>query len=273
MKISDLGEIQGDMLLFGGIYSNLEALKALLLVAKQNNIPAKNCICTGDIVAYCADAEGSVNAVRAFSCPVLAGNCEVQLSEDAQDCGCGFEEGTECSILSRGWYAHAVKQVSDKNKLWMGSLPDRIVFTRNARRYAVIHGGATDIARFIWPVTDDATIAAEISTLIGQVGHIDHIIASHSGIPMQRVIGDTTWTNIGAIGMPCNNGSSLTCYGYLIEKELIISELEYDSNVTISTMKSAGLIQGYQNTLQSGYWPSQDILPPEMRHQSFAKGW
>ena len=103
MKISDLGEIQGDMLLFGSIYSNLETLRALLIVAKQNNIPAENSICTGDIVAYYTDAEESVNAVRAFLYPVLAGNCEVQLSQDAQDCCCGFEEGTECSILSLGW--------------------------------------------------------------------------------------------------------------------------------------------------------------------------
>jgi hypothetical protein len=54
------------MLLFGSIYSNLETLRALLIVAKQNNIPAENSICTGDIVAYCTDAEESVNAVRAF---------------------------------------------------------------------------------------------------------------------------------------------------------------------------------------------------------------
>jgi hypothetical protein len=74
----------------------------------------------------------------------------------------------------------------------MGSLPECILFTHNSLRYAVIHGGATDIAHFIWPVTDDATIAAEINTLIGQVGHVDHIIATHSGIPMQRVIGDST---------------------------------------------------------------------------------
>ncbi len=44
MKISDLGEIQCDMLLFGGIYSNQEALLALFIVVKQNNIPAEICI-------------------------------------------------------------------------------------------------------------------------------------------------------------------------------------------------------------------------------------
>ena len=265
MKISDLGEIQGDMLLFGGIYSNLAAFQALIGVAQRNDIPAENCICTGDIVAYCADAEAAVNAIRAFSCPVLAGNCEVQLAENAQDCGCGFDDDTECSILSRSWYAHAVKQVSDKNKLWMGRLPERIVFTHNSLRYAVVHGGATDISRFIWPVTENAIISAEVNALIGQVGHIDHVIAGHSGIPMQRVIGDTTWSNAGAIGMPSNNGSRLTSFGLLRGNELTIKELSYDSDATICAMKQAKLTQGYHNCLRSGYWPSQDTLPTEMR--------
>jgi predicted phosphodiesterase len=265
MKIYDLGEIEGDMLLFGGVYSNLAALRALISVASDLGVPAKNCICTGDIVAYCADAQACVDTMRAFDCPVLAGNCEIQLAANAQDCGCGFGAGTQCSVLSMEWYAHAQKQVSAANKAWMGGLPDRIVFTRNNKRYVMIHGGATDIARFIWPVTIDATIAAEIETLIGQVGHIDHVLAGHSGIPMQREIDGITWTNSGAIGMPGHNGNSMTHYGYLCEKEIIIKELSYDVDATIKAMRAAGLAHGYHKTLQTGYWPSEDNLPPEMR--------
>ncbi|MEK6204857.1 MAG: diadenosine tetraphosphatase, partial [Amylibacter sp.] len=63
---------------------------------------------------YCADAEVSVNVVRAFSCPVLAYNCEVQLSQEHRIVVVGLKKGTECSIHSPGWYTHAVRQVSDK---------------------------------------------------------------------------------------------------------------------------------------------------------------
>jgi predicted phosphodiesterase len=265
MKIRDLGEIQGDMLLFGGVYSNLAALDALLWQANQYGIAPENCICTGDIVAYCADAAASVARIRQFGCPVLAGNCEVQLAVDADDCGCGFDEASECNILSRGWYAHAQAQLNAAHKSWMSRLPDRIVFTRQGVRYAVIHGGATDISRFIWPVTKDAEIAAEIATLVGQVGALDHIIAGHSGIPMHRVIDGVSWTNTGAIGMPAHNGNVQTYYGYLREKEIKINKLEYDFNVTIKAMKVAGLSQGYHETLKTGYWPSEDTLPTQMR--------
>lgn len=265
MKICDLGEIQGDMLLFGGIYSNLAALEALLLLAQQNGIPAENCICTGDIVAYCADAQACVNTIRHFGCPVLTGNCEVQLAADADDCGCGFDDGSACNILSRNWYGHAVATVSDANKAWMGQLPTRIVFMHNGVRYAVIHGGATDISRFIWPVTKDVVIASEIAALVAQVGPVDHVIAGHSGIPMQRIIDGISWTNTGAIGMPSHNGSLMTHFGHLSEKEIIIKELSYDIDATIEAMKEAGLTQGYHETLKTGYWPSEDNLPQEMR--------
>ncbi len=265
MKICDLGEIQGDMLLFGGIYSNLAALEAFLLFAKENAIPVQNCICMGDIVAYCADAEASTNRLRQFACPVLAGNCEVQLAANAVDCNCGFDEGSDCSLISRGWYAHATRQVSADNKVWMGTLPERIVFTRRGERFAVLHGGATDISHFIWPVTKDAEIATEITTLTDQVGKIDHVIAGHSGIPMQRIVDGVSWTNAGAIGMPSHNGSPDTSFGYLSDYKFIIKQLPYDFNVTIKAMKAAGLTQGYHETLRSGYWPSEDTLPLEMR--------
>lgn len=40
MKIHDLGVIQGEMLLFGSVYSNFAALQALISVANEKGIPA-----------------------------------------------------------------------------------------------------------------------------------------------------------------------------------------------------------------------------------------
>jgi len=265
MKIQDLGEIHGDMLLFGGVYSNLQALEAFLKVAKARNIAPANIICSGDIVAYCADAAACSDLMHSLGAPILAGNCEIQLAANALDCGCGYDEGSECSILSRGWYAHATEQVSEAHKAWMGDLPDRIVFTHQGQRYAVIHGGASDVSRFIWPVIPDAEIAGEIALLVTQVGPVDHVIAGHSGIPMQRQIGDVYWTNTGAIGMPSHNGSPLTHYGVLNDKGIEIKILDYDHHAASTAMEQAGLVQGYHETLKTGYWPSEDTLPLEMR--------
>ena len=84
MKIHDLGELEGEILVFGGPYSNRQATEALLDVARD--IPVRNVICTGDVVAYSGDPMGTVDAIRDHGMTVVAGNCERQLAARALDC-------------------------------------------------------------------------------------------------------------------------------------------------------------------------------------------
>lgn len=272
MRIKDIGVLEGEILLFGGIYSNLAALDGLIEQAQALNILPSNMICTGDVVAYCADANACVNRIRALGCPVLSGNCEVQLAQDADDCGCGFEEGSTCSMLSRGWYAHAQQNVTLENKAWMGTLPERIIFTHHNKRYAVVHGGASDIATFVWPVSTDTDLRTEIALLTAQVGPIDGVIAGHTGIAMDRTVDDVRWINSGAVGMPPNDGDVRCAFAVLTDETVIFERLTYDYEATCNEMKEAGLTQGYDKALATGYWPSEEVLPPEMRIQFSAKG-
>ncbi len=263
LKIIDLGDFGAPALFFGGPYSNLQAFNALKDAAQKLEIPAERIICTGDVVAYCADAEATVQAVRAHGCTVVAGNCEKQLAEGADDCACGFDDNSQCSILARGWYAHARAQVSDDSRNWMAACPDIAVFTKGERRYAVIHGGASDISRFIWPVSDAATFAEEFEAVEAVVGAVDTIIAGHSGIPFVHNIGQRQWINAGAIGMPPNDGLPDTNFVVLDDKSRI-HRLTYDFETARIAMENAGLTQGYHETLSTGFWPSEDTLPPSM---------
>jgi predicted phosphodiesterase len=194
----------------------------------------------------------------------VAGNCEKQLAEGSEDCACGFDDNSQCSILARGWYPHALAQVSDDSRDWMASCPDIAVFTKGGRRYAVIHGGATDISRFIWPVSDEAVFAEEVKAVEGLVGAVDGIIAGHSGIPFVRKIGQRQWINAGAIGMPPNDGSPDTSF-VILDDEPSIKRLTYDFTTARQAMENAGLTQGYHEALSTGHWPSEDTLPPIMR--------
>ena len=264
VKITDLGEFDGPMLLFGGPYSNLQAFEALMAVGKRLGIPAEQQVCTGDVVAYCADAEATVQAVRAHGCTVVAGNCEKQLSEGSDDCACGFDDASQCLILARSWYAHALTQVSEDSRDWMASCANMAVFTKGGGRYAVIHGGITDISRFIWPVSDEAVFAQEFEAVEALVGTVDGIIAGHSGIPFVRSIGKRQWINVGAIGMPPNDGSPDTTF-VVFDDEPRIQRLRYDVNAATQAMENTTLIQGYHTALSTGFWPSEDTLPPIMR--------
>lgn len=269
MQRRDLGVLDGPVLLFGGPYSNLHATEAVLSVARERGATA---ICTGDVVAYCACPAETVAAIRASGCAVVAGNCEIQLATGAADCGCGFDEGSACDLLSAGWFSFANAQIKADDRRWMAGLPDILTFSHHGARYAVLHGGATDVARFIWSTCDPDVFAQEWAAVEAAVGPVDHIIAGHSGIPFQRAVGPGTWTNAGVIGMPPHDGASQTVYAMLDGGHVTFDRLSYDVSAAVQAMQEAGLTQGYHTALQTGYWPSEDVLPPDLRVASLASG-
>ena len=86
----NLGKINGPLLVFGGVYSNFQALEALLIMAEIHQIPSSNLICTGDVVAYCAQPEESVQKMNDLGIKSIAGNVELQLRDGLADCACDF---------------------------------------------------------------------------------------------------------------------------------------------------------------------------------------
>jgi predicted phosphodiesterase len=255
----------GPLLVFGGPYSNLQATRAVLTEATRRGIPARRVICTGDVVAYGADAAACCDLIMASGIWVIAGNCEENLAEGALDCGCGFEEGTACDLLSRAWYAHANRQVTAAHRTWMAGLPRRItVRLPDGRRLAVLHGGASDISRFIFASNPQADLAAEIAAT-----GCDGVIAGHCGIPFARQVGPGVWINAGAIGMPADDGTPRIWFALLTPGKAGLSveilPLQYDHAAAAAAMRAAGLPEGYAAALGSGLWPSCDVLPPAER--------
>lgn len=268
--VKDLGRISGDILVYGGPYSNLEATGALFDEADRLGIARAQRLCTGDVAAYCADPVATAEIVFERGGPVVAGNCERQLAAGADECGCGFESGSACDLLSRGWYPHARAAFSARGDLRAGfaACPDLITFRHGQRRVAAVHGGLTDIARFIWPTSADAVFDEEIAAIERAVGGVDVVLAGHSGVAFARWIGGTLWLNAGVIGLPRNDGSPDTRFAILGETGHRIVHLRYDHGQAASKMRAAGLVQGYEATLETGYWPSEDILPLDLRRVS-----
>ncbi|MEO0912289.1 MAG: metallophosphoesterase family protein [Pseudomonadota bacterium] len=266
MKLLDLGTLDGPVLLFGGVYSNLQALEALLARAAEMGVPPARMICTGDLVAYCADPAAVLERVRMLGLAVAQGNCEAQLAAGAAECGCGFDAGSACDLLSRGWYAFADGAVSAGLRGWMGTLPTRIVFRHAGRRYGVIHGGAREISRFLWPVEAEAVLAGEIAALEAELGPLDGVIAGHSGIAFLREVGRHRWINAGVIGMPPHDGRPETEFA-LLDGDVTLHRLAYDHAAAAAAMRAAGLVQGYDRALETGWWPSEDVLPKALRRR------
>ncbi|WP_300029788.1 metallophosphoesterase family protein [uncultured Roseobacter sp.] len=270
--LQDLGVIDDPVMLFGGPCSNADATRALFDEASARGIKPAHMICTGDVVAYCGAPDETLALIRGAGIPVVAGNCEKQLASGAGDCGCGFEEGSVCDLLSAGWYSYANARVSAQDRAWMAQCPDAIVFTHQGARYAVIHGGVTDIARFVWPDSPDAVFEQEWRALEAVAGAVDHVIAGHCGIPFIRETDRGRWINAGIIGVPPHDGRQQTRCAILDGGDVLFHHLSYDASRAAERMIKAGLVQGYERALLSGYWPSEDVLPVSLRVPSLASG-
>jgi MoaA/NifB/PqqE/SkfB family radical SAM enzyme/predicted phosphodiesterase len=248
------------MLVFGGPYSNLEATRRMLDAATRMAIPPEHILCTGDVVAYGADARATVALVRRAGIRVLMGNCEESLAASAGDCGCGFAEGTACDRLAAAWYAHADREIDADERAWMAALPRCLVVAIGGRRLAVVHGGARAINRFLFASTP-ARIKREEIAATG----CDGVIAGHCGLPFTQIVDGKLWHNAGAIGLPANDGTPRAWYSLLVPKEggLRIEHraLDYDHREAARKMRAAGLPEGYAEALLSGLWPSCDVLP------------
>lgn len=251
----------GPLLVFGGCYSNLHATRAMLAEAARRGIPPRRVVCTGDIVAYGADAAACCDLVIESGIAVIAGNCEENLAAGALDCGCGFAEGTACDLLSRAWYAHADREVTAAHRAWMAALPRRLlVDLPDGRSLAVLHGGARDISRFLFESAAEADLAEEIAAT-GCQG----VIAGHCGMPFARHVGQGVWINAGAVGMPADDGTPRVWFALLSPGEhrlrVEILPLDYDHRSAAAAMRAARLPEGYAAALGSGIWPSCDVLP------------
>ncbi|MGE0733414.1 MAG: metallophosphoesterase [Alphaproteobacteria bacterium] len=257
----DLGEIDRPLLLCGGPYGNLEATVALLAAAAQRGFTADRIICTGDVVAYCADPIATVDEVRRSAMHVVMGNVEESLGAERDDCGCGFTEGSPCDVLAVEWYEYANRRIGPAARAWMRGLPRRIEFQMAGRRLAVIHGGVRQINRFIFASTPAAHKRGEIDT----VG-CDGIVAGHCGLPFTQEIDGALWHNAGVIGMPANDGTPRGWFSVLTPDAGRVRiehvPLVYDHGTAAAKMRARGLPTTYAATLETGLWPAVDFLPP-----------
>jgi len=247
------------LLVFGGPYSNLNAVRALRARAGALGIRPDQCICTGDVIAYCAEPEETAMAIREWECKVVAGNCEQQLAASAPDCGCGFREDSECDRLAKGWYSFAAEQVSPETRRWMATLAATLTFGAGRLTFRVVHGGLAQNNKFLFASQTDA-IAAELAGTVEDV-----VIAGHAGLPFISEHGTRVWFNPGVVGMPANDGTPDVWFG-LIEREgddIVLSthRLQYDYRAAAAAMLRRGHADGYARALISGLWPSIDILP------------
>ena len=252
------------LLFFGGPYGNLQALTALRSIAEDLGLPPSSIVCTGDTVAYCAQPNETVEAIRSWGVQVIAGNVELQLANDAGDCGCNFIKGSVCDRLSEQWFAFANSRITDDQRGWMRSLPTTLTLQIGERKIGVVHGSLANVSEFLFRSSPWEKKRPNFASL-----ECDIIVGGHCGIPFTERRQDKLWVNAGVIGMPANDGTRRGWYLLVRESEedleFSLRSFDYDSEQAARLMDDLNLPCEYASTLRSGLWCSMDILPAEER--------
>lgn len=259
-SIKHIGSLTGKVLLFGGVYSNLQALGALLEIAEKEGVSTQNIICMGDIAGYCANPEDCQQMVRQWGVHCIAGNVEIQLREGLEDCGCDFSVDSRCDLFAKLWYPYAQKKTSEETLAWLQELPEFIRFEYYGHSCVVLHGSYFNTSEFIFKSTP-----WELKERNFSATGADVIFGGHCGLPFNDIREGKYWLNPGVIGMPANDGTTRVWYMLLEPKEnelrFMHRSFEYDHEETFARMLETELPIDYAKTLTSGLWDNNDILP------------
>lgn len=259
-RIKHIGTKNGKLLLFGGVYSNLQALEQLISIAKTEGISPENCISTGDITGYCAQPEETIQLFREWGALSIAGNVELQLANDSEDCGCDFKAGSRCDGFSKTWFPFTKGNLSKESLQWISEIPEHISFDYGDKKVTVVHGNYGNTSEFIFKSNANKSKEECFS-----VTKSDVIIAGHCGLPFHQTIKDKLWLNPGVIGMPANDSTTRVWYMILeVKKEKINythRSFDYDYSTAQQLMFKNHLPEAYADTLSSGLWDNMEILP------------
>ena len=258
------------VLVFGGVYSNLQALKSLQQVGENQGIAPENIICTGDIVGYCAQPSECLDIIEKWGIHAIQGNVEENLLSGNDDCGCNFTEGGRCDMFSRQWFPFAVSKMTEKNLNYLKTLPQFIDFQYANQQFRVLHGSVNNISEFVFKSTDWAIKSDNF-----EKSQADVILAGHCGLPFVDINDGKTWLNAGVIGMPANDGETSVWYLILNDENSELTyefhRLNYDFKTTHDLMLQHKLPQSYAKTLLNGIWDNCEILPEIESHQQGQK--
>ncbi|MPR36237.1 metallophosphoesterase family protein [Salmonirosea aquatica] len=255
-----LGKLTGKLLVFGGPYSNLQALTELQHIATNQGIPPQNIICTGDVVGYCAQPEEAVQLVKAWGIHCISGNVEQNIVGGEDDCGCNYREGGRCDLFSRTWFPYAVRSLSANAIQWMADLPQHLTFQYAGKSVAVVHGSPAHVSEYVFESTPWTTKERHFQTTGADV-----MLAGHAGLPFADVRDDCFWLNAGVIGMPANDGTPRVWYLLLDDSyggfSYSFESFTYDNARANRLMLENHLPEAYAKTLLTGIWDNCEILP------------
>ena len=248
---------------FGGVYSNHLALRAVLADIVRRG--ADHAWCLGDLGGFGPHPDRSAEILRASGIPMLRGNYDDSIGHDRPDCGCGYTDPRD-NAFAQCSYDYTVARTSATHKRWMRDLPERARLELGSRRVLLCHGSPRRVNEFLWESTcSDAFLEWLCDTFAAEV-----IVCGHSGLPWWRELPSGRHVvNVGAIGRPANDGDPGVCYAEIrLGGELAVAfrRVAYDHRTLAREMEEEDLPTEFVETIRSGWWTTcLENLPAKER--------
>lgn len=224
--------------LFGDIHANLEALEAVLLDAKEQQVT--DYVCMGDIVGYNADPAACLERVRSMDCPTVKGNHD----EDAA----GYHSLDSMNPVAAIALEWTRQNLSAEQREWLA----RLRMVRQVADFTVVHSTLDQPANWNY-VTNRFDAMANFSYQFTQIGFHGHTHVPRVYVKSERVVevaaesvaieeGSKYFINVGSVGQP-RDGDWRACYAiYDTDHRVVVfRRVEYDIATTQRKILAAGL--------------------------------
>lgn len=279
------------ILVFGGVYNNHLALRAVLQEARDWGAEAVYCL--GDfggfgpspnkvwpLLRWGLEAPGGVlepgvaDFVRS-----IQGNYEQSLASGAEDCNCGYADPRD-NHFAEVSYRYTAANCSVEFKAHMGTLPARrrvlLGDEHGSAELLLVHGSPRQVNEFLF----ESTTPDPFLEVLLEQERADGLLCTHTGMHWQRRLASGRLAaNVGVIGRPANDGSCSVWAARLDFDEqdsdprrrlrCAFVPILYDAEALAEEMRREGLPEPFVETILGGWWTTcLEILPAKERARS-----
>jgi predicted phosphodiesterase len=249
--------------LLGGVYSNHEALEAVLADARTRDVDAVYCL--GDLGGFGPRPDRVFPLLMGAGVRCVQGNYDRSVGLGLTDCGCGYTDPRD-NHFARVSYAYTLANTGDINRRWLAALPAHLRVTLGRYRLLLCHGSPRQINEFLWETTTPRGLLEQFCRSYGA----DVVCVTHTGIKWHRPVADDRHAvNVGVIGRPENDGNTRVWYALLTADPTLTVEfvsVAYDHEALAREMEREGLPAEFVATIRTGWWTScLESLPVKER--------
>jgi predicted phosphodiesterase len=256
----------GPVAVFGGVYSNHLALRAVIRDARERGAEALYCL--GDLGAFGPNPDRVPPLLLDAGVTVIRGNYDDSLARGLEDCQCGYTDPRD-NHFARLSYRYTFRNTSPRWRKWMGGLPEQLRVGLDGREALLCHGSPRRMNEFLW----ESTTSTDFLAHLADRHDADVILATHTGIHWKRELpGGRLFVNVGCIGRPANDGRTEVWYTLLTPAgsgpEVEFIPVAYDHEALAEEMWAEELPEEFVETILTGWWTTcLEVLPAAERRR------